>query len=77
MDRSLFVRFAATGLLTLPFGAVAQSTDARMRRVAVVFGGRGLQPWFRHAMLELGYVEVKPWSSRHAPREATTSAFRR
>jgi len=29
MDRSLFVRFTATGLLTLPFGAVAQSAVIR------------------------------------------------
>ena len=59
MDRSAFVRFAVTGLLTLPFGAVAQSSDARMRRVAVMFQGVGWRPaaFFRHAMMELGYNE--------------------
>ena len=59
MDRSLFVRFVATGLLTLPFDAVAQSADARMRRVAVMFQGVGWRPaaFFRHAMMELGYNE--------------------
>jgi putative ABC transport system substrate-binding protein len=59
MDRSLFVRFVATGLLTLPFDALAQSADARMRRVAVMFQGSGLQTalLFLRAMQELGYAE--------------------
>jgi len=58
MDRSIFVRFVATGLLTLPFGALAQSADARMRRVAVMFqGSGGNRPAFLRAMQELGYVE--------------------
>jgi ABC-type uncharacterized transport system substrate-binding protein len=58
MDRSSFVRFAATGLLTLPFGALAQSADARMRRVAIMFQGSGRnKPAFLRAMQELGYVE--------------------
>jgi len=57
MDRSLFVRFAATGLLTLPFGAVAQSSAARMRRVAVMYQGTGQKPFLRQDMQELGYVE--------------------
>ena len=56
MDRSLFVRFAATGLLTLPFGAVAQSSAARMRRVAVMYQGTGQKPFLRQDMQELGYV---------------------
>ena len=66
MDRSLFVRFAATGLLTLPFGAVAQSADARMRRVAVVVQGRGRDPWLLHAMLELGYGQTLVIETRAA-----------
>ena len=62
MDRSLFVRFAATGLLTLPFGAVAQSSDTRLRRVAVMLQGvvapLGAPPGpLRRTMRELGYVE--------------------
>ena len=62
MDRSLFVRFAATGLLTLPFGAVAQSADARVRRVAIMLQGVvrpvGAPPGpFRRMMRELGYIE--------------------
>jgi len=56
MDRSLFVRFAATGLLTLPFGAVAQSSAARMRRVAVMYQGTGQKPFLSQDMQELGYV---------------------
>ena len=66
MDRSLFVRFAATGLLTLPFGAVAQSADARMRRVAVMVQGRGRDPWLLHAMLELGYGQTLVIETRAA-----------
>ena len=57
MDRSTFVRFVATGVLTLPCGALAQSADARVRRVVVMRQGSGSQPAFFRAMQELGYVE--------------------
>jgi putative ABC transport system substrate-binding protein len=57
MDRSLFVRFAATGLLMLPFGAIGQRADASIRRVAVMCQTELLEPSFRQAMQELGYVE--------------------
>ena len=62
MDRSSFVRFAATGLLTATFGAVAQSGDGRMRRVALMI--QGVVPSapprpgpFLLTMQELGYIE--------------------
>jgi putative ABC transport system substrate-binding protein len=61
MDRSSFVRFAAKGLLTLPFGTVAQSGDGRVRRVAFMIQGVVHNPPrpgpFLLAMRELGYVE--------------------
>jgi len=57
MDRSIFVRSVAAGLLTLAFGALPQSADARMRRVAVMYSGEGIKPFLRHDMQELGYIE--------------------
>jgi len=57
MNRSLFVRLAATQLLMLPFGAMAQRGDARVRRLAIVVQGRGPSGVFHRTMQELGYTE--------------------
>ncbi len=56
MDRSRFVRFAATGLFVLPFGAASQSAEGRLRRVAVVTQAGSAPDVFALTLEELGYV---------------------
>ena len=45
------------GLLSLPLEAAAEPARTRLRRVAVISQGRGVQPSFVQAMVELGHLE--------------------